>query len=319
MILIGSIGLTSGYNTTGATSTNQTVSVPTNLTVTVDGVKYEGVRFELASPTTVKIWHSTGIAVVPTAKLPPEIQQQLGYDPQKAAEWQASQIEFQAAQQRKRVEQEAAKREAEIEKHTYSVKLLKASFDNIPNGTVIIVNAFTDGKMISSDGGFSSFTIYDGKYNSFSKARCQAGANVFKELMNLNGDQSFQMFGYKSPYEYDAAFVVAEIRPLDAEAWYGLGATDDKEGQTSEAISAYLDAVKLKPDYAEAFLGLAAAWEKFGRSDRALAALKQAVKVKPDYAEAWLELSTAYQQAGQTNEAESAMQRAKELNREPPK
>jgi hypothetical protein len=61
------------------------------VTVTVDGVRYENARLQVVNPATVKIWHSTGIAVVPTAKLPPELQKQFGYDPQLAAQWQAAQ------------------------------------------------------------------------------------------------------------------------------------------------------------------------------------------------------------------------------------
>jgi hypothetical protein len=63
----------------------------TNLTLTVDGVTYNGVRFGRATPTSVTIFHSTGVATVPLAKLPPEFQKQFGYDPQQAAAWQAAQ------------------------------------------------------------------------------------------------------------------------------------------------------------------------------------------------------------------------------------
>jgi hypothetical protein len=72
-------------------STNQAASALTNVTVTVDGVRYENARLQVVNPATVKIWHSTGIAVVPMAKLPPELQKQFGYDPQLAAQWQAAQ------------------------------------------------------------------------------------------------------------------------------------------------------------------------------------------------------------------------------------
>jgi hypothetical protein len=72
-------------------STNPAASALTNVTVTVDGVRYENARLQAVNPATVKIWHSTGIAVVPTAKLPAELQKQFGYDAQLAAQWQAAQ------------------------------------------------------------------------------------------------------------------------------------------------------------------------------------------------------------------------------------
>lgn len=63
----------------------------TNLTLTVDGVTYNDVRFGRVTPASVTIFHATGVATIPLAKLPPELQRQFGYDPQKAAEWQVAQ------------------------------------------------------------------------------------------------------------------------------------------------------------------------------------------------------------------------------------
>lgn len=55
----------------------------TNPTLTVDGVTYSNVTFGTVTPPSVSIIHSTGIARVPLKSLPPEIQKQLGYDPEK--------------------------------------------------------------------------------------------------------------------------------------------------------------------------------------------------------------------------------------------
>jgi len=317
VVLAAPLAVAVETNSTDSASTNQTASVSTNVTVTVDGVKYERVRFERATPATVKIWHSTGIAVVPMAKLPPEIQQQLGYDPQKAAEWQASQIELQAAQQRKRAEQEAAKQEAEIEKHTYSVKLLNASFESIPNGTIIVVNAFTDGHMGSmsdpSARGFSSFSFDDGHYNSFGGI-CQTGGDVFNELLSVQKTEAFQMIGskqaYGDMYSPTTAFVVTKVVRLDPEFWCSLGAAYDRAGKLDEAIDAYNYAIKLKPDYAEAWFKSGVVREKEGRNDKALADLRHAVKIRPDYAEAWYGLGTIYNRSGLTDEAITAFRQA---------
>ena len=67
-----------------------TLADETNLTLTADGVIYSNVTFGTVTPSSVTIRHSTGVAKVPLAKLPVEVQKQLGYDPLKAAEYQAA-------------------------------------------------------------------------------------------------------------------------------------------------------------------------------------------------------------------------------------
>lgn len=63
----------------------------TNLNLTVDGVTYSNVTFGTATLTTVTISHSSGIATLPLAKLPPELQTRFGYSPQRVADWQKAQ------------------------------------------------------------------------------------------------------------------------------------------------------------------------------------------------------------------------------------
>jgi|GEM_PF-6738735 len=62
----------------------------TKLTFTVDGVAYSNVTFGTVTPSSVTVFHSRGIVNLPLAKLPPELQKQLGYDAQKAAQYEAS-------------------------------------------------------------------------------------------------------------------------------------------------------------------------------------------------------------------------------------
>ncbi len=66
----------------------QVSELPTN--ITVNGDTYEDVRWRQVTPTTVTIFHKTGVATIPLASLPPTLQQRFGYDPQKAAEFQAA-------------------------------------------------------------------------------------------------------------------------------------------------------------------------------------------------------------------------------------
>ena len=61
--------------------------------LTIDGFTYKNSRFERVTTNTVTIFHSTGIATIPLAKLPPELQKQLGYDPVRLAEEDAARKE----------------------------------------------------------------------------------------------------------------------------------------------------------------------------------------------------------------------------------
>jgi hypothetical protein len=57
--------------------------------ITIDGTTYEDVRWERVTPTTVTIFHKTGVATIPLEKLPPALQKRFGYDQQKAADYRA--------------------------------------------------------------------------------------------------------------------------------------------------------------------------------------------------------------------------------------
>jgi hypothetical protein len=84
-------------------------------TITVDGITYSNVAWRTATPASVTIFHATGVASIPLEKLPPELQQRFGYDPQRAAAYRAQEsvatqrhlIEIQAREQLRQ------KREAE--------------------------------------------------------------------------------------------------------------------------------------------------------------------------------------------------------------
>jgi hypothetical protein len=72
----------------GAATDATPISITSNAlptTITVDGITYSNVQWRTVTPATVSIIHSTGAATLPMEKLPPELQQRFGYDPQKAA------------------------------------------------------------------------------------------------------------------------------------------------------------------------------------------------------------------------------------------
>jgi hypothetical protein len=76
-------------------------------TITVDGVTYSNVTWRTVTPATVSIFHQTGVASIPLEKLPPELQQRFGYDPRRAAAYQAQES---AAVQQRMIEAQAKER-----------------------------------------------------------------------------------------------------------------------------------------------------------------------------------------------------------------
>jgi hypothetical protein len=75
-ILAGSVLIIAGSVQAGETNVTQAT------TVIVDGVTYEDVRWGSVTPTTVTLLHKTGIATVPLAKLPPDLQKRFGFNAQ---------------------------------------------------------------------------------------------------------------------------------------------------------------------------------------------------------------------------------------------
>lgn len=66
-------------------------------TITINGVTYEDVRWGRLTPSTVTIFHRTGVAAISLEKLPPELQKRFGYDPQKAAAYLSAEQEREKA------------------------------------------------------------------------------------------------------------------------------------------------------------------------------------------------------------------------------
>jgi hypothetical protein len=104
--------------TNGAAGNVTSNTAPNN--ITIDGTTYEDVRWGRLTPSTVTIYHRTGIATVPLASLPPDLQKQFGYDPDKAAAWQAAVDKTNAArfaaEQKAEAAREAADRKAAEQK-----------------------------------------------------------------------------------------------------------------------------------------------------------------------------------------------------------
>ena len=116
---VAAMGQDAGTPAPAAVSSNAVpesgASTVASNTVTIDGTTYYDVRWGRLTPSTVTLYHSTGIATMPLATLPPDLQKKFGYDPQKAAAWEAS-VQKAAAVRQAAEQQAAAKAEADKQK-----------------------------------------------------------------------------------------------------------------------------------------------------------------------------------------------------------
>ena len=69
----------------------------TESTLTVDGVIYTNAVFGTVTPYAVTVKHSTGVASIPLERLPADLQQRFGYEPQKARDYLQESTARQAA------------------------------------------------------------------------------------------------------------------------------------------------------------------------------------------------------------------------------
>ena len=114
-----------------------TVPVVTNpalpTTITIDGTTYDQVRWGRVTPATVTLFHKSGVATIALAKLPPDLQKQFNYNPQRAAEWQAAQQA--AAADAARRDAEAAQQAAVTAQHAAAATEWQLTIERIlPDG-----------------------------------------------------------------------------------------------------------------------------------------------------------------------------------------
>ncbi|MBC7162892.1 MAG: serine protease [Immundisolibacter sp.] len=106
------------------------------------------------------------------------------------------------------------------------------------------------------------------------------------------------------------------INPEQAEAWNNLGVVYRQAGQTAKAIEAFQQALRINPEHAKAWNNLGVAYRNAGQTTKEIEAYQQALRINPEQAEAWNDLGIAYGQAGQTTKAIEAFQQALRINPE---
>jgi protein O-mannosyl-transferase len=92
-----------------------------------------------------------------------------------------------------------------------------------------------------------------------------------------------------------------------------LGCILDQQGEQTEAISQYQEAVRLKPDFAEAHNNLGNALGMKGQTDEAIHQYQEAIRLKPDLVDAHGNLAKLLATQGKLNEAVKEYQRTLEL------
>lgn len=110
--------------------TAATALADTNLTV--NAVIYSNVTFGSRTPSTVTIFHSAGIATLPLAALPPDVQKSLGYDPEKARAYEAQQDAVRARQA------EAAKKAGEFEARVRRARVVSLKISQVLNDGLLV-------------------------------------------------------------------------------------------------------------------------------------------------------------------------------------
>ena len=81
--------------------------------------------------------------------------------------------------------------------------------------------------------------------------------------------------------------------PKKARPHYNLGTSLSTQGQTSEAIHEYYEALRLNPNYAEAHSNLGVDLLSQGLTEEAIRHYREAISIKPDYAKAHYNLGFA--------------------------
>jgi hypothetical protein len=121
-----------------------------NVMLTVDGIIYSNVTWGTVTPSTVSIFHQTGVARIRLETLPRDLQERFGYEPEKARDYDEAVRAAEAARQEALNKQQAglevqrAKEEAERQQEARRVAELKEAASAIkPINFVTVTNIVT--------------------------------------------------------------------------------------------------------------------------------------------------------------------------------
>jgi tetratricopeptide (TPR) repeat protein len=114
------------------------------------------------------------------------------------------------------------------------------------------------------------------------------------------------------------ATALAKYNPALPEFYLELADALDRNGQLSNALPWYREAVRRSPDFAPALQRFGTALRRSGQHIESAETLERAVAAAPGVASAWHELGLTYRQLGKTAETVAALRRAIDLDPELP-
>ncbi len=204
----------------------------TNLTLTVDGVTYNNVRFGRATPASVTVFHSTGVATIPLEKLTPQLQQQFGYDPQKAAEWQAAQQKAEA--ERQAAQWQAAYEAAEARRKAAATVQWTLTVERILPDGIIARGRRTGDARVSDSSSRRICLVEDPKVGELAEGN-KFTANAYKEGVITIAGRVLEKWVYYEPMPQKAAqqqatqqAVAASLSELRQKGAFGFPQKDAK-------------------------------------------------------------------------------------------
>ena len=104
------------------------------------------------------------------------------------------------------------------------------------------------------------------------------------------------------------------VNSRHAKAYYNRGNVYVKQGDLAQAIADYTKAVEINPDYSEAYYNRANTYEKQGNVAQAISDYTKAIKINPKYAAAYCNRGNVYQSQGNLRQALSDYNKAIEIN-----
>jgi protein O-GlcNAc transferase len=96
---------------------------------------------------------------------------------------------------------------------------------------------------------------------------------------------------------------VLELRPRNADAYYGLGNIMQDRGKLDEAITSYKKTIQLKPNLAGAYYNLGSIFKEKGQIDEAIQYYQKCMRLDPTYAGTYNTLGAIFQNKKKFDEA----------------
>lgn len=102
----------------------------------------------------------------------------------------------------------------------------------------------------------------------------------------------------------------------DAEDWFILGASEQREEHFDEAVDAFTFAIEVSPEFEAAWKFRATSYALLGDWERAMADINKAIQIDDSYVDAYIERAAIYRNDGKWKEALADLDKAIELGPE---